>query len=203
MKIKTIAAVLLAAGVAASASVESSAAQTAASPPPIGPAIPGVCVLSQEALVHNSAVGKFVITRMGQLKAQVEAELNSQGSALQTDIKTFQGQAASLTPDQQQKQGSALEARQRAFQQLAQLREKELEATSDKALGVVVQNANPIISTVIGQRSCSILLNGSAVLAAAPAMDISPQVIQQLDAKIQQFAFDREHLDTQAAAPAQ
>jgi hypothetical protein len=49
------------------------------------------------------------------------------------------------------------------------------------------------------QRSCSILFNGSAVLAAAATMDISPAVIQQLDTKIQQFAFDREHLDTQAA----
>ena len=201
MKIKTIAAALLAAGVASGASAAPVGAQSA-SPAPIGPAIPGICVLSQDALVHNSAVGKFVITRMGQLRAQVEAELNSEGAALQTDVKTFQSQQATMSADQQQKQGGALEARDRALQQKVQQRSHELEATSDKALGVIVQNANPIISAVAVQRACSLLLNGSAVLAAAPAMDISPMVVQQLDAKIQQFAFDREHLDAQAATAA-
>jgi hypothetical protein len=35
-------------------------------------------------------------------------------------------------------------------------------------------------------------------------MDITTAVIQQLDARVQTYAFDREHLDTQgAAAPAQ
>jgi outer membrane protein len=203
MKIKTIAAALLAAGVASSASAATSAGQAAPPPVQTGPAIPGICVLSNDYILGGSAVGKFAITRLGQLKAQVDAELNSEGSALQTDAKALDAQHASLSADQYDQKMAALQVRDRELQRKAQLRQRELQATQEKAFGVIGQQAEPIIRQVVGERSCSILLNGAAVVVAAPAMDISPLVVQRLDAKIQQFAFDREHLDTQAGPPAQ
>ena len=51
------------------------------------------------------------------------------------------------------------------------------------------------------QRQCGMLLNREAIVIANPAMDISQPVVTALNAKITQFAFDRERLD-QAAAPA-
>ena len=40
-----------------------------------------------------------------------------------------------------------------------------------------------------------------ALARANPAMDITPAVVTGLNAKITQFAFDRERLDQAAAAP--
>jgi outer membrane protein len=203
MKIKTMAAALLAAGVASSAFAANSAGQGAPPPPVVtGPPIPGVCVLSNDYILGGSAVGKFAISRLGQLKAQVDAELNSEGSALQTDAKALDAQRSSITPDQYDQKVAALQVRDRELQRKAQLRQRELQATQEKAFGVIGQQADPIIRQVVAERSCSILLNGAAVVVAAPAMDVSPLVVQRLDAKIQQFAFDREHLDTQAGPPA-
>jgi outer membrane protein len=47
-----------------------------------------------------------------------------------------------------------------------------------------------------------VLLQRDAVVLANPAMDITSSVITGLNAKITQFAFDRERLDQAAPAPA-
>jgi outer membrane protein len=199
MKSYSIAALAaLAGGAAALASGPAAAATAAATPPPAvnGPPIPGLCVISNDFVLGTSAVGKFVINRLGQLKAQVDAELNGEGSSLQTDVKALEAQRSSLTPDQFDQKGSALQVRDRDLQRKAQLRQHELQATQEKAFGYVAQQADPIVRQLISERNCSILLNGAAVVVAAPAMDISPAVVQRLDAKVQQFEFDREHMDT-------
>jgi Skp family chaperone for outer membrane proteins len=205
MKMKTIAAALLAAGVASGASAAPAGGQSAAAPAPIatGPAIPGICVLNNDYVLGGSAVGKFVINRLGQLKAQVDAELNGAGSSLQADAKALETQRSTLSADQYGQKVAALQSRDRDLQRMAQLRQRELQATQEKAFGVIGQQAEPIIRQAVGERSCSILLNGAAVVVTNPAMDLSPLIVQRLDAKIQQFAFDREHLDAQAAGAGQ
>jgi Skp family chaperone for outer membrane proteins len=200
MKIKIIAAALVASVVSTTAA----AAQTPAAAPAVtGPAIPGLCVLSNDYVLGASAVGKFVINRLQQLKAQVDAELNSEGTALQTDAKALDAQRSSLSADQYDQRGAQLQIRERELQRKAQLRQRELQATQDKAFNNVAQQAEPIVRQVIVERNCSVLLNGAAVVVAAQSMDVSPTVVQRLDGKIQQFAFDREHLDATTGAPAQ
>ena len=58
----------------------------------------------------------------------------------------------------------------------------------------------PLIRQVYQQRNCTVLFQRTAIVIANPAMDITPQVITALNAKITQFAFDRERLDQPQAA---
>ena len=202
MKIKTVALTLLAAGAVSSAAVAAPATAPAAAPIATGPAIAGVCIVNNDYILGGSQVGKFVITRLQQLKSQVDAEINSEGTALQADAKTLQGQRASLSNEQYEQKIGALQVRDQALQRKIQLREREMQATQEKAFGTIGQQADPIVRQVIGERTCSLVLNGAAVVVANPAMDLSPIIVQRLDAKIQQFAFEREHLDTAAAGAA-
>ena len=203
IKITAIAALAASLAVAASASAAPNAAPAAAGGLALnGPTVPGMCVLFQNQLIHDSMLGKAISTRLGQLKTQVGAEINADATQLQTDERTFETGRAAMTPDQQQKQGGALAAREQALQQKYQLRTQELEATQDKAVGYLGQQSQPVVVSVTAQRNCSVLLGGG-VVASSPAMDITPAVVQGLDARVQTYAFDREHLDTQGAAPAQ
>ncbi|MDR3507266.1 MAG: OmpH family outer membrane protein [Caulobacteraceae bacterium] len=177
------------------------AAAPAARPLAMGPALPGVCIYSEEELVGGSAVGKFVIQRLGQLQSQVAAEVNGEKQSLETDAQAFETQKASLPADQAEQRVAQLNLRGNALQRKADLRNRELQATQQKALGRVIQEAEPMIRSTIEQRACSVVLNAQSVLTANPGMDITPSIIQVLDAKITQIQFDREHLD-QAAGPA-
>lgn len=209
MSIKALVAATCVAAITASAS-SAAFAQAAAAPaapaaaaPAIthGPNVPGVCVVSLEGAIATSTVGKYVQTRLQQIATQVQAELSAEETAIQNEAKTLDGQRATLDQNTLETRAAALQVKANAYQRKAQLRDRELQATQQKALGRVGQELDPIIRQVYQQRQCSILLNRDAVVIANPAMDVSQPVVTALNAKITQFAFDRERLDqTNAAA---
>ncbi len=206
MTIKNLVAATCVAALSLSAS-SSAFAQAAAPAISHGPALPGVCVMSIEGVIGGSTVGKYVQTRLQQIAAQVGAELKAEETAIQNDAKTLDGQKASLDQGTFETRAAALQVRANAYQRKSQQRERELQATQQKALGRVGQELDPMIRQVYQQRQCSILLQRDALVIANPAMDISPALTTALNAKITQFAFDRERMDQpvgapQAAAPA-
>ena len=172
-----------------------------AAPLQLGPPIAGICLFSEEAAVSRSSAGDSINKRMQQLGAQVQAELGPDQTSLDADIKEFQGSAASLPADQQQSKGQALQKRMQEFDGKRGLRQKELEVTLRKAIARVDTELDPIVRGVVATRTCSILLKAdTAIDAANPGMDITPAVIEQLNAKLPAITFDREHIDPQAAA---
>jgi Skp family chaperone for outer membrane proteins len=176
-------------------------AQTAAATPAItqGPPIPGLCVISVEMAIGNSAVGKSVEARLQQIQSQANAELNGEKAAIDTEAKALDGQRATLAPAAFEQKAGALQARFEALQRKAALREREIGATEQKALGRIGSEMDPLVRTAYQQKNCSVLLQRTAVVILSPAMDITPQVVTALNAKIQTFAFEREHLDQAAA----
>jgi outer membrane protein len=84
------------------------------------------------------------------------------------------------------------------LQRKAQIRSKELEVTEQKAIGRISAEIDPMLKAVYDQRSCAILLNRNALFGANASMDVTDTVIERLNAKLTQFAFDRERLDQQA-----
>ncbi len=172
-------------------------APTAPAPPPlqITATIPGLCFLSREALLQTSTVGMFVNDRMKQLSAVVQAELTSEQTGLENDAKALEGQKASLDATVYEQRGQALQQRGAQFQQKVQLRQRELEATQQKAFAHILQAAGPFVGQVVSQRGCAALLDANAVIVGNPSMDTTPTVVQLLNGSLTQFAFDREHLD--------
>jgi outer membrane protein len=171
-----------------------------ASAPPTGPAIPGMCVLSQEAVVFTSTVGKYVATRLQQLNSAAQAEITSDTTTLQADEKAFEAARAGLSQEQLQQRAAALAGRERDLERTVSVRREEMNQTAQKAQARILQEASPIFQQAVRSHNCSIVLSGTGVLVAETSMDITPTVIAGLNAKITQFEFEREHLDQAAAA---
>lgn len=200
MTIKNLVAATCVAALSLTASSQAFA-QAAAPAISHGPAIPGVCVMSIEGVIGSSTVGKYVQTRLQQIATQVGAELKAEETSIQNDAKALDGRKATMDQGAFEKAAADLQVRANAYQRKAQLRDREMQATQQKALGRVGQELDPIIRQVYQQRQCSVLLQRDALVIANPAMDISPAMTTALNAKITQFAFDRERLDQPAAAP--
>ncbi len=193
-------------GAAALIAVASTADAQAAAPaaaPAIaqGPAIAGVCVFSVNQTIGASAVGQYIRTRLDQIVTQVKAELSPEDTAIATDVKALEAQRASLDAATYQSRGQAIQVRINALREKADLRQREVKATEDKALNRVAQELEPIAQSLYQQHHCSILFDRGSVMMTNPDMDLTPGAVTALNAKIQQFPFDREHLDT-GAAPA-
>jgi outer membrane protein len=181
------------------AAAPAAAAPAAAASLTLTATTPGVCVLSREAILAASTVGKNVQTRLGQLQTQANAELTGEQSSIQTAAKDLEAKKATLGQAAYQQQGSALQQRAEALQEKAQLRDRELQATEQKAVQKVLQEATPLVEAEAKAKNCSIVLDANAVMAVNASMNLTQNVITALNGKFTEFAFDRERLDNQPA----
>lgn len=169
-----------------------------------GAPVPGVCVFSGDGAIGASTVGKNVFTRLQQLTQQASAEVSAEETALNADAKALDGQRATLDQNTFETRASAIQVRANALQRKVQQRNAEMQRTQEKALGRLSDEIAPLVRQTYQAKGCSLLLNRDALTLnlANPAMDITPQVVAALNAKITQFTFDRERLDQPAPAPA-
>ncbi|HEY5289019.1 MAG TPA: OmpH family outer membrane protein [Caulobacteraceae bacterium] len=190
---------LIAALAFTSAASAQAARAAAAAPVAQGPAIPGVCVLSVNQAISTSTVGGYVRDRMTQIVAQVKAELQPEDTAIATEGRALEAKRSTLTAASFQTQAQALTGRVNALRQKADLRQREVQATEQKALNRIAQELDPIARQLYEQHRCSILMSKDAVMISNPEMDLTSQAVTGLNARIQQFAFERERLDTATA----
>ena len=192
------------AAAAPAASAPAAASAVAPPQPASGPPVAGLCLISQERAVAGSSAGRAFAERMRQLGAQVQAELKPEQDALETDARAFEQQQAALTPEQRQTRGTAIQTRLNAFQQKAGLRNRELQATQQKALARIGTELDPVVRAIYTAKSCSVLFStdGSAFFWN-PASDLTDQAIAQLNTRMPSITFDRERIDANAPAPAQ
>lgn len=181
------------------------AQQTSSAPaaqPLGGPAIPGLCLLSREAIFANAAVGKAATARLQQLAQEAQGEIAAERKPLDADIQAFQAEAAKLAPAQRTQREQALQPRLKALQDKAQLRSREIEATREKALAQISGYAQPIIASVYAQHKCGLLVDRNSAFGGNMAGDLTADVVKGLDAKVSTLTFNRETLPAQPAAPA-
>ena len=206
--------ILLLAGLAASALIpmgsvaanaQGAAPAPAAAPIRQGPPIAGYCVFSINEVLGASKVGQAVVGRLKVLSSQVSAELQPEADSIRADERTMESTQATTDAATLQAKRANLELRVANFEKREEQRQKEMQATQQKQFAVVLKELDPIMRDLYQQRGCSLLVDGDqgGVRLVNPAMDLSPQAVAGLDARIQTLTFDREHLDTQpGAAPA-
>lgn len=188
-----VAATILAAPAAASA-------QTAPARPQLGgPVIPGLCVLSRDALFANAKVGQAANARLKVLSDQAQAEIDRERAPIDADAKALEASSKTLKPEQLQERRTALAGRMQALQRKATIRAREIELTREKAVERVSTAAEPVVADVYKARGCGALFSREAMIGSNPAMDITAATIAALDAKISTITFEREVLPTPAA----
>jgi Skp family chaperone for outer membrane proteins len=187
------------------AAASASAARAADAPAPAkaadttlgGPLVKGVCLLSQDAVLANAKAAKAIEARLGQLKDQAQAEVNTARAPVDADLKALQADAA-RTPAPPAADIEArrvvIQARYQTLQELADQRNREIDATRTKALGRLSAEMQPILAGAYKAHGCGLLFNRNAVLAGNMGADLTAEVVKGLDAKIITLSFDREIL---------
>lgn len=190
------------AAVAAIASSSAALAQTAEPAITYGAPVAGVCALSIDGVLAGSTVGKYVDTRLQQIGQQIQAELTGEKTGIENEAKTLQGQRATLDQNAFEQRVAALQVRQNALERKAALRDREMQATQQQAVGRVVNEMRPLIANAAQSQKCAIVIDRSAVVMVNPQMDLTSAVVTALNGKLTQFAFERTRLDQpQASAP--
>jgi Skp family chaperone for outer membrane proteins len=167
-----------------------------------GAPVAGVCALSIDGVLAGSTVGKYVEGRLQQIGQQIQGELTGEKTGIENEAKTLQGQRASLDQNAFEQRVTALQGRQTALERKAALRDREMQATQQQAVGRVINEMRPLIANAAQSQKCAIVIDRSAVVMVNPQMDLTTSVTSALNGKLTQFAFDRTRLDqAQAGAP--
>ena len=166
-----------------------------------GPIVPGICLLSRQAIFANAKIGLAADARLRQLTSEAQAEIDADRVPIETDLKAFQAESAKLTPEQRATRERALNARLQPVQAKAQRRGQEIEATRSKALQRVAAEAQPVLAQAYAARKCGLLIDRNSVLGGNLGNDLTADVVKGLDAKITTITFNRETV-VGAAAPA-
>jgi Outer membrane protein len=172
-------------------------AQTAAAPasnPLGGNPVPGVCMLSREAVFAQSKVGQAASERLKQLATQQQSLLENQRKPLDAEIQAFQQKSSTLTEAQRQQQGQALQQRMQTFQGQVNELDQRIQLTRGKVMQQIGQQAQPIVESSYNSHHCGLLLNRDAVLGGNTTNDLSNDVVRGLDAKITTLNFNLEPL---------
>lgn len=168
-----------------------------------GPVVPGVCLLSREAVFANAAVGKAASARLAELASIAQRDIDAQRQPLENEAKTLEGQA---DKPQLREQRERLATRWQDLQLQAAHVSREIDATRAKALERIANEAQPVIAQAYTAKKCGLLFDRNGTLGGNFANDLTPDVVRLLDGRIQTISFERERLAKPApgaAAPAQ
>ena len=159
-----------------------------------GNPVPGVCMLSREAVFAQSKEGQAASQRLGQLAEPARTQLESQRKPLDADLKSFQQKAPSLREADRKQQGETLQQRLQTFRGQAGELDQRIQLTRAKAMQRIGQEAEPIVASVYKSHNCGLLLDRDSVLGGNMANDLTPGVVQGLDGKITTISFNLEPL---------
>ena len=179
MKIRSPLLALL--GLAATPGLVSAQAPAVPNANPMGPPIAGVCLFARDAAIAKSKAGAATDARLRQLAQGVQAELASERQAIVTENDALKAIPAAQRP---QARVDALDKRAAAFNQLQQLRTAQLQATRAQAIEQILKQMDPVLGPVSTGRHCSVVFERTATYGFNAAMDLTPTVVQQLDARM-------------------
>lgn len=178
-------------GLAFAAQAQAPAAPKPAAPGLGGPVIPGVCFLSREAVLANSKVAVFASTRIKQITADAQAEIDRDRKPLEDQLTALRAQAAKLPADQLRAQEKAIADKFAPIQAKAEQRKREIEKTRANALETISEQAQPQIAAIYAQKGCGVLFDRNSALGGNFTNDLTPAVVAALDARLTTIPIER------------
>ncbi|MEO7065473.1 MAG: OmpH family outer membrane protein [Rhodanobacter sp.] len=164
-----------------------------------GNPVPGVCMLSREAIFAHAKVGLAASQHLKQLADQAKAQLDVQRKPLETEMQDFQKKTSSLPEAQRHEQAQALQKQLEAFRTQANELNERVRLTRSKVMERIGQDAESIVASAYKSHQCGLLLNRDSVMGGNTQNDLTSEVIQGLDGKVTTISFSLEPLPTKTA----
>ena len=182
MRAAGAASLVLAAGAASAQTPPAASAAPAANVPTYGPPLSGICVFSKDLALTTSAAGVSVNQQLQQLSQSAQATLDVERNAITAADKALTAEKPKLSAAKYQTEQSALQQRAQTYTATVQARQAQFSQARDKALDQIAATVTPILVATITERHCSIIVERGGIYGANPAMDLTPDVIQKLNA---------------------
>ena len=162
-----------------------------------GKPTPGVCFLSKQKVLDQSAAGAAANQRMELIRQAVVQELSGERGAIAVDANSLQADKPIISQTAFQQRAGALALREQSFETLQNTRNSQITRTRARVTALLIRQMAPLLAQILSQRGCSAVFESSDSYAFTPAMDLTDDVIRAMNARLGQIAFDLEPPEAQ------
>jgi len=155
-----------------------------------GAPVAGICTYSAQVVLTTSTAGAAATQRLTQLSQSNASQLQPTGAQIDADNKALVAQKASLPAATFDQRVAALQQRARDFNALVQTRNAQLERTRDGAINRISLATVPLLNAAIAAHRCSIVIDKGSTYSVNPAMDLTPEITQKLNATLPSITFE-------------
>lgn len=147
-------------------------------------------VINYQRVLAESALGRDMATKLGQLRSQIGTEaqtLAPEQQSLEQEGRRLAQASRNMTPEQVRNnstlapQFERYQQRLQQFQVRSQTLQGDLECSQLMALRDFDRQVSPVVRSVMESRGAGVVLDSNNVQMVLPQFDITTTVIQQLD----------------------
>lgn len=140
-----------------------------------------IIVIDNRVISTNAAVAKDINRQTAQIKAAMEAELQTKENALraeQEDLKT----KINIIPQESFNQlQQAFQVKVNQYQQEVQIKSRQLETAIVNANDAIERELKPILQKILKDTGATMMLDKNLIREQIPGLDVTTRVIEQLD----------------------
>jgi outer membrane protein len=176
---KRIALSILAAGVAAAMSAQTSA------PPTSGSAPPGIAIIDAQRLALESAPGKEAYGRLQKLSAQKKDDLDRVEKEARDLVQKLSDQGSSMPADKLESLQKQADDKQKAWKRMQEDAQKDLQEAERKEMAALEGRIGPIVKEYFREKHYSIVLDSRAgIMYADEAVNVTDEVLKRINTSV-------------------
>lgn len=150
-----------------------------------------VAVLDYQYVMRESAAAQDIRRQIQTYREAYQKDISGDESALRQEEQALKQQKAVLTPEAFDEKRQVFERKVIDVQRQVQDRSRQLDRSFNAAMGKVQEAVVPIVSDLTTKMGFNVVVDKSQVLFAKKALDITQQVVEELDKRLPQVEVPR------------
>lgn len=143
-----------------------------------------ILIVNTEQIFSQAKVGISIRDQIQGMAKKLQAEDKRGQEAIEAEAKKLTEQRALLSQEDFKKKIEELQKKDEAHQRKMRQKGQELQLGANKARAEVEAAIRPIFQNIMEKNGATILLDQSVVLAGGVDLDVTAEVLKQLDAKL-------------------
>lgn len=148
-----------------------------------------IAVIDREKIMSQSSAGKGLRAAVDARRKQVQDDIQKRQDALIKQRQQIEQQRASITPQDYQNKLADLNKQGEALRIDVQNKGRSMDESVQKALNTLQDTAFVIVKQIAAQKNISLVLYQDTVAWAPGAIDITNDVVTQLNTKLPSVKF--------------
>lgn len=143
-----------------------------------------ILIVNTEQIFSQAKVGISIREQIQGMAKKLQAEDKKGQEAIEAEAKKLTEQRALLSQEDFKKKFEELQKKDEVHQRKMRQKGQELQLGANKARAEVETAIRPIFQNIMEKNGATILLDQSVVLAGGVDLDVTAEVLKQLDAKL-------------------